>query len=93
VQLAPPPILAIQHQQIEGEEARGAPSAPQLPEVGPALLVLRYVEHLEHGGAEMFEHACRLGLEGIVWKRGDGRYRSGRSSGWLKIKNPDYERA
>ena len=33
-----------------------------------------------------------LGLEGIVSKRRDGRYRSGRSRGWLKIKNPDYER-
>jgi hypothetical protein len=47
--------------------------------------VLRYVEHLEDGGAEMFEHACRLGLEGIVSKRRDGRCRSGPSSGWLKI--------
>ena len=33
VQLAPPPILAIQHQQVKGEDARGAPSAPhQEPE-------------------------------------------------------------
>jgi hypothetical protein len=44
------------------------------------------------GGAEMYEHACRLGLEGIVSKHRDGRYRSGRSRGWLKVKNPDYER-
>ena len=54
--------------------------------------LLRYVEHMEDGGAEMFEHACRLGLEGIVSKRRDARYRSGRSRTWLKIKNPDYER-
>ena len=53
---------------------------------------LRYVEHLEDGGDERFEHACRLGLAGIVSKRRDGRYRSGRSPGWLKIKNPDYKR-
>jgi len=36
---------------------------------------------MEDGGAEMFAHAGRLGLEGIVSKRRDGRYRSGRSAG------------
>jgi bifunctional non-homologous end joining protein LigD len=61
--------------------------------LGRRKRVLRYFEHLEDGGAEMFEHACRLGLEGMVSKRRDGRYRSGRSSGWLKIKNPDYKRS
>ena len=60
--------------------------------LGRRKRVLRYVEHLEGGGAEMFEHVCSLGLEGIVSKRRDGRYRSGRSRGWLKVKNPDYER-
>ena len=54
--------------------------------------VLRYVEHLDDSGAEMFAHTCRLGLEGIVSKRRDGRYRSGRSLTWLKVKNPAYER-
>jgi ATP-dependent DNA ligase len=29
-----------------------------------------------------------MGLEGIVAKRKDSRYRSGRSSDWLKMKNP-----
>ena len=36
----------------------------------------------------MFEHACRLGAEGIVSKRRTSRYRSGRTSTWIKIKNP-----
>jgi bifunctional non-homologous end joining protein LigD len=40
----------------------------------------------------MFAHACRLGLEGIVSKRRDLGYRSGRCASWLKIKNPAYER-
>jgi bifunctional non-homologous end joining protein LigD len=35
------------------------------------------------------EHACKLGLEGIVWKRKDSRYSSGRSPHWIKVKNPD----
>jgi bifunctional non-homologous end joining protein LigD len=36
----------------------------------------------------MFEHACLLGCEGIVSKRKDSRYRSGRSRHWVKTKNP-----
>jgi ATP-dependent DNA ligase len=31
--------------------------------------------------------ACKLGLEGIVSKRKDSTYRSGRSRDWLKMKN------
>jgi hypothetical protein len=32
--------------------------------------------------------ACKMGLEGIVSKRKDSPYRSGRSPDWLKMKNP-----
>ena len=39
-------------------------------------------------GPAMFEHACKLGLEGIVSKHRDRAYRAGRSSNWIKIKNP-----
>ena len=53
---------------------------------------LRSSEHVEGDGEAIFRHACALGLEGIVSKRRDARYRSGRSLTWLKIKNPDYER-
>ena len=34
---------------------------------------------------------CKLGLEGIVSKRKDSTYRSGRSPDWLKMKNPACE--
>ena len=50
---------------------------------------LRLNEHLEHDcGLTVFQHACALGCEGIVSKRLGSRYRSGRSSDWLKFKNP-----
>jgi hypothetical protein len=39
-------------------------------------------------GATIFAHACKLGMEGIVSKRRDFAYSSGRSKGWLKVKNP-----
>jgi len=41
----------------------------------------------------VFEHARSLGLEGIVSKRKDSRYVSGRSPYWLKMKNPASEAA
>ena len=40
-------------------------------------------------GGSCFQHACKLGAEGIVSKRLGSRYRSGRSPDWLKFKNPD----
>jgi len=40
------------------------------------------------GGAVVFRQACVLGLEGIVAKRRDSHYRSGRCREWIKIKNP-----
>lgn len=47
---------------------------------------LRYSEHLLSDGKAMVEHACRLGLEGIVSKKRRTPYRSTRGGDWLKIK-------
>lgn len=47
---------------------------------------IRISEHLKANGAEVLEHACRMGLEGIVSKRIDRRYRSGRGPDWIKTK-------
>ena len=54
-----------------------------------AGLGLRFNEHLEGDGPTVFAHACKMGLEGIVSKRKDSMYRSGRSPDWLKMKNPE----
>jgi bifunctional non-homologous end joining protein LigD len=50
---------------------------------------VRFNEHMEGDGVIVFRHACKLGLEGIVSKRKDSAYRSGRSPDWLKMKNAD----
>ena len=52
----------------------------------PARSPLRYSEHTDEDGATMHRHACKMGLEGIVSKRKDLPYRSGRGDHWLKIK-------
>jgi bifunctional non-homologous end joining protein LigD len=43
----------------------------------------------QHTDEDIFEGVCRMGLEGVVSKRLSSPYRSGRSTDWLKIKNPD----
>jgi len=45
-------------------------------------------EHVAGVGPTVFEHACRLGAEGIVSKKVDGTYRSGPCSVWIKVRNP-----
>ena len=47
---------------------------------------LRFVEHFEDGGEAVLRSACRLSLEGIVSKRGDAPYVSGRTNTWAKSK-------
>jgi bifunctional non-homologous end joining protein LigD len=50
---------------------------------------IRLSEHIDGtDGDTVFAHACELGLEGIVAKRRDRPYHSGRSPDWIKVKNP-----
>ena len=45
--------------------------------------------HAEGDGAEMFKAVWKLGLEGIVSKKLDAPYRSGKSKAWIKVKDPN----
>ena len=47
---------------------------------------LLYSEHVEGNGAAVLKSLCAKGHEGIVAKRADAPYRSGRSKAWLKVK-------
>jgi len=47
---------------------------------------LRYVDHFETAGDAVLLSACKLELEGIISKRLDAPYRSGRSETWTKSK-------
>ena len=58
-------------------QVRKATLASTLTKAGAGI---RFNEHMECGdGDSVFRHACKLGLEGIVSKRKDSPYRSGRS--------------
>ncbi|MBL8744612.1 MAG: non-homologous end-joining DNA ligase [Myxococcales bacterium] len=47
---------------------------------------VRYSEHVVGRGDALFAQACKLGLEGIISKRGSSPYTAGRGTDWLKIK-------
>jgi bifunctional non-homologous end joining protein LigD len=67
-------------------EVRKATLISVVAKAGPGI---RFNEHMEcDDGDAVFRHACKMRLEGIVSKRKDSLYRSGRSPDWLKMKNP-----
>jgi bifunctional non-homologous end joining protein LigD len=56
-----------------------------------------FLSDFEQGeiGPELFRAACQMGLEGLVSKRRDRLYQSGKSKHWIKVKNrkhPAFER-
>jgi len=79
---------------LDGYDLREAPLAERkrllaaLWERRPATgdRLLRYSDHIEGPAAEIYAEACRRGLEGLIAKRRDAPYRSGRTRSWLKIK-------
>ena len=57
-----------------------------LAETMPKLGAVRVLDHIEREGERFLEQVAALGLEGVIAKRADARYRGGRSDSWLKIK-------
>lgn len=53
---------------------------------GTGLQLIGFCEHLKGDGPTVLEHACKLGLEGIVSKRAASPYRSGLHPEWVKTK-------
>jgi bifunctional non-homologous end joining protein LigD len=58
----------------------------ELIETLPESSLVRFSDHLEGEGSKILSHACKLGLEGIVSKRLDLPYVSGRGEHWIKTK-------
>ena len=53
------------------------------PDSRPGLV---YSEHFTSDGDRFFQSACRMALEGIISKRGERPYTSGRGTDWVKSK-------
>ena len=85
-------LIAFDLIELEGEdlrrwsiEARKRKLAKLVRGPHPGIVLS---EFFEGNGDILFEHACKLGCEGIVSKRLGSPYRSGRSPHWVKVKNP-----
>jgi len=79
--------------ELNGDDLRRDPLAVRKATLASLLARaapgLRFNEHMdEKDGPLIFAHACKMGLEGIVSKRRNSSYRSGRSPDWIKSKNP-----
>jgi bifunctional non-homologous end joining protein LigD len=79
-------LFAFDLIELNGEDLRRTPLEQRktaltklLSRAGPRI---QFNEHIEEEGALVFEHAYKLGLEGIVSKRKGSTYSSGRSRLW-----------
>jgi bifunctional non-homologous end joining protein LigD len=73
----------------DGEDVRSLPLRQRKQVLRDLLSFdgpLRFTTHRSAGGKAYWDQACGRGWEGLVVKRADAPYRSGRSSDWLKFK-------
>jgi bifunctional non-homologous end joining protein LigD len=86
-------LYAFDLLELDGEDLRHIPLVDRKRRLSRLLcgrrLGIILSDHTDENGALIFQHACKMGLEGIVSKRLSAPYRSGPSRDWLKIKNPD----
>lgn len=74
---------------LDGVDLRGAPLLDRKTILQKLLKghrngTVRFSDHVTGDGGLVLDKACELGLEGIISKRADKPYRSGRSNDWLK---------
>ena len=86
-------LYAFDLLELDGEDLRGLPLSDRKKRLARLLggrrLGIVLSDHTDEDGATIFRQACRMGLKGIVSKKLSAPYRSGRSTEWLKIKNPN----
>jgi bifunctional non-homologous end joining protein LigD len=75
---------------LDGWDLRGSPLRARKERLRVLLadgpLEIRYTDHIEGRGEELFGEACKIGLEGLLCKRADDPYREARTRSWLKVK-------
>jgi bifunctional non-homologous end joining protein LigD len=74
---------------LDGYDLRRAPLVERkrlLEGLLPAAGALRYSSHVAGSGSDFFQQACRMKLEGVIAKRAQSAYVSGRGREWVKIK-------
>jgi len=77
---------------LDGRDLTGAPLVERKAALAKLLKgssktgVIRYTEDFEAGGPFILKKACDIGLEGIISKRRNAPYRSGRTDNFIKTK-------
>ena len=74
---------------LDGADLRPRPLLERKAALEPLCAdaaTIRFSAHLSADAKRIRERACRLGLEGVICKRADSPYRSGRGTDWLKVK-------
>ncbi len=75
---------------LDGKDLRERPLLERKKSLASLLRAakknVKYTDHVVGSGKAFKQAACRFQLEGIVSKRGDRPYRSGRGADWLKVK-------
>jgi bifunctional non-homologous end joining protein LigD len=75
---------------LDGEDLRGRPllerKALLQGLLKKAQKTIHYSDHFDESGAKVLHQACVASLEGIISKRADAAYHSGRDGRWLKSK-------
>jgi bifunctional non-homologous end joining protein LigD len=89
--VATPVLYAFDVLHLDGEDVRDRPLLERKQLLGRVVKatsngVVRRVRHVEGDPVALLQEACAEGWEGLIAKRADGLYRSGRSSDWLKLK-------
>jgi bifunctional non-homologous end joining protein LigD len=78
---------------LDGEDMRPLPltarKAALAKLIGGKSGALRLSESINEPGPLLLKHACKMHLEGIVSKRADAAYHSGRGHDWIKSKCSD----
>jgi bifunctional non-homologous end joining protein LigD len=90
-----PVFVAFDVLAVDGEDVRSLPLHVRklaLRRIMPRIdSRLRYLDHIEGRGEDLFRAACECDLEGVVGKWANGSYLSDhRTTSWVKIKNPRY---
>jgi bifunctional non-homologous end joining protein LigD len=79
-------LVAFDLLYLNGHDLRKLPLLARKAELKQIIdgTAVQFSESFEIDGQEMYQHACRLGLEGVVSKVRESAYVSGRGNIWVK---------
>lgn len=85
----PPTYFVFDLLALDGDDLRARPLTERKAKLKQLLRgappPLRFADHIETHGEDLFRQIVSLDLEGVMAKKAQGPYRAGRSEDWLKL--------